>query len=618
MRSLLEKKRLNLYIWLFLFALIVGFCIFFYRFPNNFFYPNFYAEDGRDFTANIINNGFLRSSFTTFNGYYIFGLYFLTGVAIAFNSLFTGDFIFLPQTISIISYATLSLIVSLPIILFRQQFTKFHLCMLMLISAFVPLAGSDYAIIGSIGNLKFIFSYIAFLLILYRHFTPLENRKYFVIIDFFLLFCAYTNLAVYFIIPAIAIRYAIPFIRKKITLKALLNDFSFRSMIILVVLLSFQPIMIFLYGLSTPAGYLTDPFEFKKTIEILFARPYLFSVFFPIYKELNDLSTLLIMLLLIGAILRFGDVKHRFIYWFGLYAIFIITFSFVATRTGISFYFEGYKQPGGPSQFFYTQNLIFLFLIGVLCSDMIRHIRTHYSYWNRVGKALIIVYLLAVIPDSGSFGKNNFMQHGGIFVENAKIACSTVPSTESMIDVVIYPEKIWKMTVPRNIVCNTALASIIPKSYSFGLELYQNTHIGGITQTNQFTQTFIAPHNNLNGIDLFISTFVQNISTPYVFYLKDSTCTQIVRKVDLIESTIKDNSYHSIQFEPIMNSEEQQYCFTLEPEITEIKTPLTVQLSQPDAYLEGKTIVLGEERNQDVVFKILYKKRHLFFDNSME
>ena len=69
--------------------------IFYIRFPNNLLHPNFYAEDGKDYMANILNNGFLTSLFHTFNGYFIVGIYLLMGVAYAINFIiFQNQFIF--------------------------------------------------------------------------------------------------------------------------------------------------------------------------------------------------------------------------------------------------------------------------------------------------------------------------------------------------------------------------------------------------------------------------------------------------------------------------------------------------------------------------------------------
>ena len=64
--------------------------LFFRRFPNNYRQPNFFGEEGYIFSKNIIHHGFWRALLTTFNGYYIWGLYILEKISFVINDLFYG------------------------------------------------------------------------------------------------------------------------------------------------------------------------------------------------------------------------------------------------------------------------------------------------------------------------------------------------------------------------------------------------------------------------------------------------------------------------------------------------------------------------------------------------
>ena len=96
--------------------------IFYWRFPNNLAYPNFYAEDGSILARNILEHGFWHALMITFNGYYIWGLYLLEGGGFALNTLLFGaQLVDLPKAFAIMSYTFLGLIAASPII-----FTPLH------------------------------------------------------------------------------------------------------------------------------------------------------------------------------------------------------------------------------------------------------------------------------------------------------------------------------------------------------------------------------------------------------------------------------------------------------------------------------------------------------------
>src|SRR3990167_6320125 len=103
------------------FLFLVSFYIFYKRFPESFSAANFYAEDGNVFAINILNKGFIASLFTTFNGYFIWGLYLLAKVGFIVNKiLYHGEFVYLPKAFALTSYAFLAFITTLPALLFRR------------------------------------------------------------------------------------------------------------------------------------------------------------------------------------------------------------------------------------------------------------------------------------------------------------------------------------------------------------------------------------------------------------------------------------------------------------------------------------------------------------------
>src|SRR5207302_529716 len=115
--------------------------------------------------------------FTTFDGILVFGEYALTAIVLAAYGLLHAHFYQLPYLIAIISCAFLGLTVSLPYLLFRKELGKPRALAMVAIGAFVPLPVADYAVIGTICNLKFVFIYWAVLFILYRHLHANSERR---------------------------------------------------------------------------------------------------------------------------------------------------------------------------------------------------------------------------------------------------------------------------------------------------------------------------------------------------------------------------------------------------------------------------------------------------------
>lgn len=611
-----NKKYINILFYLSLFLL--SFLIFFFRFPNAFFYPNFYAEDGRDFTMNIINNGFIGALFTRFNGYYIFGLYVLTYIPIMISKFFSEGFILIPKIMSIVSYGFLAFVCTLPVLLFKDNIKKLSLFFLVLFSSFVPLVGADHAIVGTIGNLKFVFTYVGFLLIMYR-INSEHKVTSILLIDFFILVCAYTNPSIYLIFPFIYYKYIKDIVSDKKWLMALRKLFrhnvAFRSALVLGLLSMIQLLIIFHYGLATPENYLNEPYKLSNTLELFIARPYLFSFIYPVYEKFNDYSVVLLFLMFLAVILKYGKRENRIVYAAGIYTIFMATLIFVVTRPGISTYFHGYKLPGGFAQFFYTQNILFYFISFLLLDDVLE--RFFYKKARRFVYFLILFVLIFSVPSSGSFGSNNFMQQLGSFSENAKTACNS--SSNDFLYVKIYPEAFWDMRVPRTLLCNGYVKDYVPSFLSFGLKPFDNNYIqGGINKKTDFYQTFKSPYANLIGLNIYISTFEKKIESPYKFILKDESCNKTIRSVSLDIEKIKDNHYLEIFFKPLNNSQERNYCFTITSKQDIPKTPITLQLSRSENFKDGKLMLNGEERSENIVFGLIYDKVGGFLNAQMQ
>lgn len=432
---------------------LLGALLAYWRYPNYLLLPNFYSEDGTIFAQNILDKGFLGALFTPFNGYLVWGLYLLEGVGFALNALLGGNILTLPTAFAGVSYLFWGAVCSLPMLLFwREVKSKKLLALICVALALLPLPSFNYAILGAIGNYKFAFLFIAFLLLLKRHWLP-KTSKLFWVIDAALIVCAFTNVTVVLLLPFAALRY-LPGIRGfgRTFFAALRRDKSFWSLCLVASIVLIEVIAaLSLGGLSNIKGYMSEPFEFAKTIEIFVYRTFLFPVAFPIAKHLNDLAALLLFAISIGCLYKIALPKDRFVLWFGLYAAFIGTLVFVTQRTGVSIFFVNYTT-SATDQFFYAQNWIMLFTALFILARAV-------GYKSRKWAGLISLAVLILLPIGllavNNVSLNNSLQRerrAGAFKQNALYQCQQ--TRDAHIKAQIYPvEAKAFMTLNRQEVC---------------------------------------------------------------------------------------------------------------------------------------------------------------------
>jgi len=573
------------------------------RFTLNFTSPNFYAEDGSIFINNLVNKGALGSLLTTFNGYFVWGIYILGKISLLIDRIiFSGQFIDIPKSIALTSYVFFGFIATLPIILFRKFLKPFTLFVIVILSIFVPLTGMDYAIIGTIGNTKFAFTYLAFLLLAYRHLVDEKTKGYF-FADIGLLICAYTSATVYLMIPFALLRYLPKFDFRNIkeSVSGLFKNRSFISLCLLILLLLPQVIIVLTNGTPSLPGYLDSPFNFNRAIEIFVSRSYLYSILFPLNKHLNDVLAIIILLavFIMGIRIR-GKIKQ--IFWFGIYSIAMSSILLVSNRTGISDLYYGYKS-GGPDQFFYTQNLIFIFVLISALYQFINKLKWKQRYLVNLAILLIIVYYL--IPKSGTYGNNNvqFKENDNIYA-NAKETCHS--SNSDYLSIVIYPSSSLKYeNIPRAKLCTKKTENYKPATVYLGLSAFENNYVDHLG-SNKLFQTFVSPDNNLDGLEIYFSTFNNKIKSQYYLYLYEEDCSSEIYKVKIPSERIKDNSLTKISFTALNDSMGKAYCFSIIPN-DENASPLATQLSKPNIYTEGKAILNGKTLDNDIVFNLNYK-----------
>jgi hypothetical protein len=466
--------------------------------------------------------------------------------------------------------------------------------------AMLPLPAYNYAILGTVGNYKFAFLFIAFLLLIKRMRLQPNSRLTYVL-DVGLAVCTFTNATVYLLLPFALVPFW-PGLRrlfKVITWKRLLRTPAFISLVVLFVVVALQILYVALHGVDDLQGYLQEPYQMSKTIEIFLQRTLLFPLDSAISKHLNNGIVVILSGLLIAALLRFARKEDRIVAIFGLYAALAATALFVSQRTGVSQFYDHY-QSSGTDHFFYTQNLIIFFTVVYVLARAAAQWRLRYR------TLLFLAFCLLLVANfvHNDFSKNAHMNRlTGDFRYAAQQACQADKTDD--VSVPVYPISAQVFIISRDPYC-AQVSAYTPGREPLPLVPTNNNYVQ--VNTAVITQTFVADYNNLAGISVFLSTFGGAGNSTYALSVYDKTCKQQVRSVTFSAHDALDNAYQDILFYPIPDSKAKHYCFTIKPVAVQPgKAPIAVQLSAPDLYQQGTATKNGKSLREDTVFDLLYK-----------
>lgn len=441
------KKKLtnyNVQILIPILVILVASLIFALRYIPAFSIPNFYAEDGKVFTDVVLQHNPLEALFTWFNGYLIVGQYVLVELAVGAYKLFGMSFSDLPLVLAAVSCLFLGFTAALPYLLFKKQLGAKLSLLAVLFGAFVPIPSFDYAIIGTIGNLKFLFLYWAFLFCLYRNLHA-TNEKKTIFADSILLLCVLTYAPSMALFPFLLWPYRdeIKKAFKTKSLKPFLQP-SIISLFVLCLIAFLYVVVVLVKGIPPIPGYLDTAYDIRATPKIAF-RVTWYQWLANIAPTMRDSAVIGLLLLLSIVALRVQ--KSRFVFIFGMWAIFASTISFVVNRPGISEYFLYYGP--NPDQFFYGQTLVFMFVCAWLIKDWFNRLKVVDLLLVLMGIALFMWWS---INATGSFGKNRVIyERLGTAESNIEKACNK--AKDQKVSIQSYPTEEWKWKIDRSIVC---------------------------------------------------------------------------------------------------------------------------------------------------------------------
>lgn len=443
-------SKYHLLFWLLIVA--VSSVIFALRNPAAFTIPNFYAEDATIFYQNVFSYNPFQVLLTPFNGYLVVGQYMVAYIAATINLFFGNDINDLAVVTAAISCLFLGTVVSLPYLLFRRRLGTGLALLIVLLSVVVPMQSFDYAIIGTIGNLKFAFLYIAFLLIIYRVHTKQISLRRLLLIDASIMICVLTNVTVVLLLPLLLWPY-LPTLWRLVTSWRLPTlNYRLVAVIVMLALSATYVVLALIKGIPAMPGYLDGPFKPAAILPIA-DRSTFYALTYPFTAALNGKAVVTLGIVTVVGLLwlirRRPDL--RFAVLASGWAIAAGTGLFVANRPGVGDFFLTFGHKGGPDQFFYAQNLVFIFALGWLLKDRIACFSR--TAWTFTVLGLAIYFLIAV-PVGTSFGRSSVVYENMRTIDyNVKKACRQY-SKQDIVPVQIYPTPYWQWQVKRSLACD--------------------------------------------------------------------------------------------------------------------------------------------------------------------
>jgi hypothetical protein len=408
------------------------------RNPVYLLFPNFYAEDGTVFFKDSYSHGFL-SLFETFNGYPILGirLISLLGTSISLFPFF-HNLVLVAIMFSLLSYIFWALLAFLTVRELRHFVETSWAYLGGFLVLLMPLSGWNYAILGTLGNLKFGFLYLAFLLMverLHKNNWTKSNKFIFVI-------CVLTN-------PTSAI--FLPFFylsRKKLVISKSAMDYLFGSLTIIVVVLIYVNSRKYIL----PKEYVSGNWTFWNFLKVVTGQTFIFPLNSSLYSKNSLLIGLLALLVTLVAFSKLSPISRLFIISSFLCAMFLSSF-ILFNRQGLILFYSSPTNPG-PAQFFYPQNMIVIFCFVIIAESIMSSIGRSFVLYKMAPVFFFCLYIWGNYPGIGfgGLGPNAAWQKSFSSIEkNTDKACKG--AIENLVNIEIIPGVPWKLTLPENVIC---------------------------------------------------------------------------------------------------------------------------------------------------------------------
>jgi hypothetical protein len=103
----------------------------------------------------------------------------------------------------------------------------------------------------------------------------------------------------------------------------------------------------------------------------------------------------------------------------------------------------------------------------------------------------------------------------------------------------------------------------------YGTDVTTYTNLGPMYEGQIYYQRFVSRENGLSGISLMVATYRKQVNSSAKLRILNGAKNQTIREVGQDTQTFKDNSWQRFDFEPILNSKDKEFWFSIETDAKE-------------------------------------------------
>jgi len=175
---------------------------------------------------------------------------------------------------------------------------------------------------------------------------------------------------------------------------------------------------------------------------------------------------------------------------------------------------------------------------------------------------------------------------------------------------VLHNLKFIKITIILLFVLLQVFLIFIKRHDTLDIDVYPNNAPSPNIMGNQtIGQTFAADLDNLSRIDIMMGTYARENTKTIVFQLFHLDPGRILKREKTFSaSTVQNNRYHTIRFDPINNSRDKKYYFMLSSPESTTDDSLSAWMNTSNIYPPGKIRIRNRPTDGDLVFRAYFRR----------